>query len=153
VWDVEQRSIFHTFHGHEHDVYGVDFAPSGRYVASCSADRTVRTWEMETRRQAGIFNAQGGLERTKFSPDGNLIFAGCIDGDVYVWNVLQGHLVTRLKGHQGSVYDIGFRSDGCFATASFDNTLKLWDQVRADVEEGPASHVLMDFKGYSDNTY
>ena len=161
VWDVQQGSVFCIFDGHEQAVHGVDFAPNGRSVASCGADCTVRMWDVETRRQAGHFEARAGLMQTKFSPDGKFIFAACLDKAFYMWDVLQGHLVARIEGHSDAVYDIKLRSDGCFATASLDKTLKLWDQVRVEAEEGPASRVLVNMEGhkvlailkrYSDNT-
>ncbi|KAL0077465.1 WD40-repeat-containing domain protein, partial [Phycomyces blakesleeanus] len=32
--------------GHEHNIPNIDFSHSGRYIASCSIDRTCRVWDL-----------------------------------------------------------------------------------------------------------
>jgi WD40 repeat protein len=148
VWDVEQRSVFSSFTGHEQDIYGIDFGPSGRYVAPCSVDRTVRIWDIETRQQSKLFLADDTLSKVVFSPDAKFVFAASWDTAVYVWDVLQGHRLARIEGHEDSVFDITVLTNGCFITTSLDKTLNLWEPVRADTAQGLTSNIRMTLRGH-----
>ncbi len=76
---------------------GVVFDPSGRRLATYSADPSVRLWDLDS----------GELERTlkggesyfgsvAFSPDGELLAGGDANG-VYVWNADSGAIVHHLQ--------------------------------------------------------
>lgn len=147
MWDVEQRSIFAILTGHGGDIYGIDFDPSGRHVASYSSDRTIRIWDIETRQQSGLILANHVILKIVFSPDAKFVFGASLDRAVHVWDVLRG-LIIRIDGHQDSIYDIRLLPNECFLTASFDKTLKLWEPVRANPAGGLTSSVRMTMKGH-----
>jgi WD40 repeat protein len=47
---------------------------------------------------------------------------------VHVWEVPSGRLRHVLRGHSGSVLDLGFSPDGHrLATGSADGAVKIWD--------------------------
>jgi Tol biopolymer transport system component len=48
--------------------------------------------------------------------------------------VTTGKLLNTLKGHEGSVYSVGFSPDGQqLASGSFDSTIKIWDVTTGKV--------------------
>jgi WD40 repeat protein len=48
-----------------------------------------------------------------------------------LWDVKTGRLLAVLEGHQGSVFGVSYCSDGKrIATASADNTVRIWDADR-----------------------
>ncbi|MCS6923577.1 MAG: caspase family protein [Fimbriimonadales bacterium] len=120
--------VVHTPTGHTSKVTSVAFSPDGRYLASGSADNTVRLWRV----------ADGTLVRTltghknevtsvAFSPDGQYLASGSWDKTVRLWRVADGSLVRTLSGHRLWVFSIAFSPDGRYlASGGADNTIRLW---------------------------
>ena len=56
--------------------------------------------------------------------DGNIAIASGID--IQIWNLTNGQLVRKLKGHTAQVNRIVVITFGLLASASFDNTIRIW---------------------------
>jgi len=70
----------------------------------------------------------GNVTALAFTPDGERLISGAVDGAVRVWRVEDGRRVTTMKGHGWVVAQISISRDGKRAlTASTDATLRLWD--------------------------
>ncbi|MGN6809927.1 MAG: WD40 repeat domain-containing protein, partial [Thermomicrobiales bacterium] len=55
------------------------------------------------------------------------VVAGGFDATAIVWAVATGQPVAVLAGHTDRVTGVAYSHDGkMIATASFDNTVKLW---------------------------
>jgi general transcriptional corepressor TUP1 len=119
------------YSGHEQDIYGLDFAGNGRYIASGSADKSVRLWDVEAGRQILQFNIEEGVTTIAISPDGQYVAAAALSGGIWVWNSLTGYLVQRFKGpggHTDAVYSIAFSPTGCeLVSGSLDKAIKIWE--------------------------
>lgn len=49
LWDFTQGyQCLKTMHGHDHNVTGVAFMPTGDFVISASRDKTIKMWEVAT---------------------------------------------------------------------------------------------------------
>jgi platelet-activating factor acetylhydrolase IB subunit alpha len=46
LWSVSDGVCVKTFNGHDNWVRGVLFHPSGRFIVSCSDDKSIRTWDL-----------------------------------------------------------------------------------------------------------
>ena len=69
----------------------VCFAPTGKYIASCSNDGTVRVWDAGTGEAVGSpLNVDGSISSLDFSPCGTKIAAACNDykNDNYTVKIL-----------------------------------------------------------------
>ena len=61
-----------------------------------------------------------------FSRDGNLLVVGCRNL-VLVYDIKEGDLLHRLKGHKETVYSVAFQRDGQrFASGGADSTVIIW---------------------------
>jgi WD40 repeat protein/transcriptional regulator with XRE-family HTH domain len=132
--------------GHTADVWGADFSPDGKVLATGSSDKTIRLWDLGTGKTIRIFSGDtSGYEEIAFSPDGKyIIAAGGTDKMAHLLDVDGGQIVKLLSGHTAAVVDVAFSPDGKYiVTASVDTTARIWD-----VATGQTVHVLT---GHSDH--
>ncbi len=129
--------------GHNDSVVSVAFAPDGRTVASGSYDRTVRVWDVATRRE--ICTCRGHIGRVRcvaFPPrSGDVVASGDQEGTVALWDAHTGKRLELLEGHTGAVTCVAFSPDGrCLASASIDGTVRLWNRDDAKDERTFKGH-------------
>jgi len=71
---------------HGDKVNCISFGPRGRYLASCSSDKTVRVWNAETGDPVDVLlGHKGRVLSVAFSPDGKHVVSGGIDSEVRIW--------------------------------------------------------------------
>ncbi|BAY87695.1 WD-40 repeat-containing protein (plasmid) [Calothrix parasitica NIES-267] len=132
-----------TLKSHSSKFNNVSFSPDGKSIASASADKTVKLWDVTTGKE--IKALKGHLEEVysvSFSPDGKTIASASWDKTVKLWDVSTGKQIKTLKGHSNSVYSVSFSPDGkTIASASYDKTVKLWDVT--------TGKQIKTFKGHS----
>jgi WD40 repeat protein/predicted Ser/Thr protein kinase len=131
------------FIGHEELVYSAAFSPDSQRLGTCSADRTVRLWQIDPLTPPSPPGAGGeGRERgcqvlrghtdmvfaVAFHPDGTRLATAGRDGAVWLWDVARGEEVARLPGHASYIWSLAFSPDGAtLASGSGDFTVRLWD--------------------------
>jgi WD40 repeat protein/transcriptional regulator with XRE-family HTH domain len=63
-----------------------------------------------------------------FSPDGEKLAMGDVDGKIRLWQVVDGKELLTMLGHQTWVWSVGFSPDGrILASCSEDARIHLWD--------------------------
>ena len=88
--------------GHTDSVYGVAFSADGALLATASADRTVRLWNVATGQPHGapLKGHTDAVRGVAFSADGTLLATASADRTVRLWNVATGHPHgAPLEGH------------------------------------------------------
>ena len=124
--------------GHSDEVYGLDYSPSGRFLATASADKTARLWIVGmTPTMFGQFTEFTGhtdaLLSVRFSPDEEYIVTTSMDDTARIWRATGGEAVRVLRGHEGDVAYADFSPDGKrVATGGYDNTIRIWDTATGE---------------------
>ncbi|HBL94544.1 MAG TPA: hypothetical protein DD375_13740, partial [Hyphomonas sp.] len=130
---LKEVSHFGDLNGHSDDIYGVDYSPSGRFVASASADNTARLWIVGM--SADMFGETTEFKghtapvlTVRFSPDEERLVTASEDGTARIWSAIGGEARLVLDGHQGVVSYAEYDPFGDrVMTASYDETVRIWD--------------------------
>ncbi|MFN8003297.1 MAG: hypothetical protein U0X75_20025 [Acidobacteriota bacterium] len=93
------------------------FSFNGKTIASASADKTVRLWDL--RSEQNIATLRGHKETVwsvAFAPDGKTIASASDDQTVKLWDVRSGQNNATLAGHESAVMSVAFarRQDSRF---------------------------------------
>jgi len=77
--------------GHSDAVISAAFSPDGKALVTGSLDKSVRLWDLATRRLAGspLIGHTDAVLAVAFSPDGKTLASGSWDNSVRLWNVSQ----------------------------------------------------------------
>ncbi|XP_048839821.1 transducin beta-like protein 2 [Brienomyrus brachyistius] len=144
----QQHTFSHTLlaaslKSHSGNVTCLDFSSNGKYLASCSDDRTIRIWSTKDflDREHRCLRANVELDHATlvcFSPDSRAFITWLANGEtvrIFKMSKKEDSSFTFKaapedfpKRHKGNVINIGVAETGKFImTASTDTTILIWD--------------------------
>ena len=113
--------------GHEMPVQSVAWSPTGKHVATGSADLTIRIWDTTTWKTTTIMKSGGSVQCVDWSPDGQYLVSGGRDNIVRIWDWQTGKNISSFAGHGESIFAVDWSPDGSqIASSSGDKTIKTW---------------------------
>lgn len=194
LWNECHGDAF-TLSGHTKYLADIAITSDGAWLATASADKTARLWNLASRKEvwsgpgplgvdfsrnqtflvtATWWNAilwnitdpnavseyrrfKGGCKAVRFSPDGESIVTGALDGRVWQWSVHGDGKVEFSdsdepdgKAHRSQIESVAFSSDGeTLVTASTDFTAKVWNASTRELvatlrgHDAPIQHVAV----------
>ncbi|MFN8239233.1 MAG: hypothetical protein U0X39_00540 [Bacteroidales bacterium] len=107
----------------------IDISSGGKYIAGVSPDGKALVWNTDRPGENFRIETPGkSIKIVRFKPDDNVLALGFMDGTVEFWDITNHRRISSMKAHTAEINDIRFNNRYMqMATASNDNTLKLWN--------------------------
>jgi WD40 repeat protein len=136
-----------TLTGHSKLVNGVAFSPDGRTLASGSEDRTIKLWDLQTKKEIATLTGHiKAVRQVVFSPDGQTLASGSEDKTIKLWGLQTKKEIATLTGHIKAVRQVVFSPDGqTLASGSEDGTIKIWKVPSRKESSHPPIPIVGDF--------
>ncbi len=126
LWDWQAQQQICTLRGHTQSINAIAFSPDGTWIASGSADKTLKLWTLDSERMT-LTGHRLAVNAVAFHPISPLIATASTDATICLWN-LECELQSTLTGHTQAVRAIAFSPTGqLLASGGEDKTVRLWD--------------------------
>ena len=132
---------------HELGINDLVFTPDGRYILTCSDDKTILIWDLSALSSSSDGSGSGGggggaqvkpmrtfRGHTSYvfcmavAPGGNLLVSGGYDETVRVWDIKNTKVQRTLKAHSDPVSAVDFNRDGTLiVSSSYDGLCRVWE--------------------------
>jgi WD40 repeat protein len=157
LWDMTTGKELTAFSETDR-VFSVAFSPNGKTLAVVSlparkptegSDFAVKLWDIAAGQKLLTLKSRAPsvlpfwfpTSVVAFSPDGQRLATGHLNGTVGLWDVATGQALLTISGHASPVCYLAYSPDGKrLATASQDNTVKLWDAITGQVLTAISGH-------------
>lgn len=120
----------HPDEAHRECVYAIQF--EGRWLVSGSRDRTVRVWDLDTKRlwHPPLVGHIKSVLCLQFDPrpEEDIIVSGSSDKSIIIWEFSTGEMIRQIENaHFDSVLNLKF-DHRYLVTCSKDRTIKVWNR-------------------------
>ncbi|MBS0241673.1 MAG: protein kinase [Proteobacteria bacterium] len=130
VWDASQQGApQRVLEGHEDASRALAYASRGPFLASGSADHTVKLWNLDKGELVRTYRGHGEqIAAVAFDPDGRTLATAGSDGQIRLWSTYANRMKRRLTGHEGSIPALAFAADGDhIVSGGVDGTIRVWE--------------------------
>lgn len=152
VWDLSagcaDAKLEQTIENHADWVFGVSFSPDGKYLLTCSRDKTAKVWDLTSKESVLTFpDHQNPVYGVAIKADGKVGISVGEDNQVRFWNATsEGKQIRSSPGHTKAVFRVVVHpKEPILATCSADTTVRLWN-----ADTGAPLHTLT---GHTDWVY
>ncbi|KAJ3022417.1 nuclear mRNA export, poly(A)+RNA binding protein [Thoreauomyces humboldtii] len=121
--------LTYTLTGHTKSISSVKFSPDGKWLATASADNSVRLYHATTGQfEMTLDGHKQGISDIAWASDSSLVCSASDDTTIRIWNTTSSTSVRTLKGHTNYVFCVNFHPlNNLIVSGSFDETVRIWD--------------------------
>jgi RNA polymerase sigma factor (sigma-70 family) len=134
LWDVASGKELAKLKAEHGRSLMLAFSPDGKTLATGNTlDKTIRLFDVETRKERHKLQRPTFVLDLAFSPDGTTLAAGGDDGTIPLWEVASGKLLREMRSPFKYVSAVAWSPDGrTLAAPDFDQKndavyLRFWD--------------------------
>ncbi|MFX0171570.1 MAG: hypothetical protein ACFE9L_06600 [Candidatus Hodarchaeota archaeon] len=155
LWDLITGSFDSIISNNTADILSLTFNLQGTELVSGSQDNQIAFWDMdnigsETSQRLVLEDWVRALD---YSFDGYYLASGLQNGKIKIWDNTSRKLVANLTGHTQSIRNLDFHpSEPILASASGDQTVKLWNVTDLDKDNLPDSWEIENGLSSTDRT-
>lgn len=144
IWNTATGEIIHECIGHQDSVIFADFNYDDSYVATGDMSGIIQVWKISNKQRIWDFNVGDALWM-KWHKQANVLFAGCVEGEIYMWKIPTGDCKIFQSFGQRSE-NAALAADGKKLVAGYgDGTIRVWD-----LKEGTLHITIPSFSGHNE---
>ncbi|OMJ93875.1 hypothetical protein SteCoe_3067 [Stentor coeruleus] len=146
VFNTESKKVEYRLQGHARNyIYGVLFTPGSRKIISCSADTSIKIWNLQAKcNKKTILWEDDTTLSMEITKDKKKLLCGLATGEIKIWNVDTKTLYYSSFDHISDVLSVTISDNDIYgASGSKDQSIKLWNI--------PQRKFLFTFKSHTDS--
>jgi WD40 repeat protein len=127
IWNISSSfdwTLITTYSQHSSEVYAMEWLDKDT-LASGSYD--IKIWSPTTGQTKRTIQTNTYVSSLKLLNTNIHFAAGLSYGDINIYNINDGNLVSSLIGHTWYVYDLVQISDELLSSSSYDKTVRIWN--------------------------
>ena len=128
IWNVADGALIRAIaNAHDDTVHGVRFSPDGKLIASCGADKYVRTFDLASGELLRRFEGHTHhVLSVAWQGNGQVLASAGADHSVKIWNANTGDQTRTIAGFNRQVTSLRFVGDtSSIATTSGDKIVRF----------------------------
>ena len=149
LWDIESGKLIRDFEGMTKAATSVAFAEKGTRLIVGSTDEKAYVFETESGKPLGFFGGHGRpVTSIALSLDGQIAITGSGGrakgkNELKLWRIADGDVLATADEHEAKIAALALSPDGkTVATASYDNSVRLWDVSFVNVTATPIAQAV-----------
>jgi WD40 repeat protein len=131
IWNVSSSfnwTLITTYSQHSSSVRALEWLDNDTLASAGSYDQTIKLWSPTTGQTKRTIQINGYVLSLTMLNTNIHLAAGLESGDINIYNINDGNLVSSLKGHTSDVVnDLVQISADLLASASLDKTVRIWN--------------------------
>jgi len=133
LWRLQDGSRIASCEGHTGRVNSVAICPGNQYAASGSHDGSIRLWELQSGKAAGVLLGHDDVQCVDFTPDGTRMISGALNDGFRLWDFHRRVEIRRFSDPRISVTDLDVAPNGRTVAAGHWDHVALWDMETGTV--------------------
>lgn len=150
VWEADTGALRLRLQHHDAMLRSVCYTPDGQKLISAARDRTVRICDAQTGAQELVLVPPSSVQRIAVSPDGRLLAAGCMSGEIVLYELPGGRVHSILPGAVERVFALAFSPDSrTLAVSDNGRQLRTWDLATSEPVLFPSPETALNALAFS----